>query len=254
MTSFAPLSPEFEPLFRVECEVGAIETLGPMAMGERRVVAITGGRIVAEWDIPRDCIFFAANGHHTLPFCVIQEAVLQPCGWLSVFMGVPLSTDRELCFRNLDGTLELFEECTIQGGTLRTVVENTSISSLNGTTILAFQVEAFLDDRPLLKMKTVFGYFGVEAMAQQAGLATEDEERKQLSESSAATFELTTRPAQFFGQPLRMADEELRLLDRISGYWPNGGAGIKGRDLVRLLSAGGEHHDRQLRPGPDRAP
>jgi hypothetical protein len=46
MTSFAPLSPEFEPLFRVECEVGAIETLGPMAMGERRVVAITGGRIV----------------------------------------------------------------------------------------------------------------------------------------------------------------------------------------------------------------
>ncbi|HEX4945167.1 MAG TPA: beta-ketoacyl synthase N-terminal-like domain-containing protein [Blastocatellia bacterium] len=188
-----------------------------------------GGRIVTEWDIPRDSIFFAANGNDTLPFCVIQEAVLQPCGWLSVYMGVPLSTERELCFRNLDGTLELYEECTRQGGTLRTVVENTSLSSLNGTTILAFQVEAFLDDRPLLKMKTVFGYFDVDAMAQQAGLPTTEDERKQLSEPSALTFDLTQRPAQFFGQPLRLADDELRLLDRISGYWPQGGAAGLGR-------------------------
>ncbi len=40
------LEPAHDLLFRVECDVGTIESLGPMAMGERRVVAITGGRIV----------------------------------------------------------------------------------------------------------------------------------------------------------------------------------------------------------------
>lgn len=40
-------APAFAPLFRVECEVGEVQSLGPMPMGERRVVAIDGGRIVA---------------------------------------------------------------------------------------------------------------------------------------------------------------------------------------------------------------
>lgn len=35
-----------ELLCRIEAEVGAIETLGPMAQGERRVVAITGGHVL----------------------------------------------------------------------------------------------------------------------------------------------------------------------------------------------------------------
>jgi Protein of unknown function (DUF3237) len=35
-----------ELLCRIEAEVGAIETLGAMAMGERRVVAITGGSVL----------------------------------------------------------------------------------------------------------------------------------------------------------------------------------------------------------------
>jgi hypothetical protein len=36
-----------QPLLRVEADVGRIESLGAMAQGERRVVAITGGRIAA---------------------------------------------------------------------------------------------------------------------------------------------------------------------------------------------------------------
>ena len=125
-----------------------------------------GGRIVAEWDIPPDHIFFDENGARTLPYCVIQEAALQPCGWLSVYMGCPLAADRELAFRNLDGTLELFTECLDDAGTLRTSVENTSISRMPGTIILSFKVEAWLGDRLALRMTTVFGYFETEALAQ----------------------------------------------------------------------------------------
>lgn len=36
----------FKPLFRVECDVGEIRSLGQMPMGERRVVSIDGGRIL----------------------------------------------------------------------------------------------------------------------------------------------------------------------------------------------------------------
>jgi hypothetical protein len=34
------------PLCRIEAEVGAIESLGPTAMGERRVISIVGGRVL----------------------------------------------------------------------------------------------------------------------------------------------------------------------------------------------------------------
>src|SRR5262249_61029194 len=115
-----------------------------------------GGRLTAEWDIPPDCVFFAENSsgktvRPALPFCVLQEAVLQPCGWLSVYLGCPLAHDRELAFRNLDGTLELYEACHPRSGTLRTVVENTSIADAGGTIILSFRVEASLGDRQLMK-------------------------------------------------------------------------------------------------------
>lgn len=39
--------PGFRPLFTVECDVGEIRSLGRMPMGERRVVSIDGGRIIA---------------------------------------------------------------------------------------------------------------------------------------------------------------------------------------------------------------
>ena len=40
------MSPEFELLFRIECDVGPVSSLGKMASGERRVVAIDGGRVL----------------------------------------------------------------------------------------------------------------------------------------------------------------------------------------------------------------
>ena len=40
------IEPSFDLLFRVECDVGPLESLGAMAGGERRVVSITGGRII----------------------------------------------------------------------------------------------------------------------------------------------------------------------------------------------------------------
>jgi hypothetical protein len=44
MHDFPTSSPELTPQLRLEVEVGELVTLGAMATGERRMVAITGGR------------------------------------------------------------------------------------------------------------------------------------------------------------------------------------------------------------------
>ena len=58
-----------------------------------------------------------------MPFAVLLEAALQPCGWLSSYVGSALSVDEELGFRNLDGTGTLLGEVFPDAGTLTTRVE-----------------------------------------------------------------------------------------------------------------------------------
>ena len=204
-----------------------------------------GSKAIAEWDVPDDCVFFSENGYPTLPYCVIQEAVLQPCGWLGCFIGCPLEYDTELFFRNLDGTLNLYKECIPAGSTIRTEVENTSLAKSGGTIILSFKVEAYLvthakegdanegdasvEDEKLLDMTTVFGYFSGETMAVQVGLAPKEGEPLQLEAPSSYSLDLSEKPSKFCAGSLKLASEKLLMTDRISGYWPKGGNKSLGR-------------------------
>jgi len=197
-----------------------------------------GSKAVAEWDVPDDCVFFSENGYPTLPYCVIQEAVLQPCGWLGCFIGCPLEYDTELFFRNLDGTLNLYKECIPAGSTIRTEVENTSLAKNGGTIILSFKVEAYLvsrtkeggqKDEKLLDMTTVFGYFSGKTMSVQVGLAPEEDESLQLDAPSFYAVDLSEKPSKFCDGSLKLASEKLLMTDRITGYWPKGGKESLGR-------------------------
>src|SRR5205807_1723293 len=62
-----------------------------------------GGRIVAEYDVPPDEWYFAANRQPTMPFAVLLEIALQPCGWLAAYLGSALTSPVDLSFRNLGG-------------------------------------------------------------------------------------------------------------------------------------------------------
>src|SRR5262249_2821167 len=44
---------------------------------------IDNSYIVADYDIPADAWYFQENNAATMPYCVLMEAALQPCGWLS---------------------------------------------------------------------------------------------------------------------------------------------------------------------------
>ena len=40
-----------------------------------------GTKIILDYDIPHDAWYFDSNGAKVMPFCVLLEAALQPCGW-----------------------------------------------------------------------------------------------------------------------------------------------------------------------------
>ena len=74
-----------------------------------------GTKIVLDYDIPHDAWYFDSNGAKVMPFCVLLEAALQPCGWLASAVGSAVPETEDLSFRNLDGTVHSIETLTSHG-------------------------------------------------------------------------------------------------------------------------------------------
>jgi 3-hydroxymyristoyl/3-hydroxydecanoyl-(acyl carrier protein) dehydratase/malonyl CoA-acyl carrier protein transacylase/1-acyl-sn-glycerol-3-phosphate acyltransferase len=182
-----------------------------------------GSAIEVEYDVPAEQWYFAENGHLAMPFCVMMEAALQPCGWLASYVGSAQTTETDLLFRNLDGTGTLFQEILPTSGTLRTRVKLESVSRTAGMIIQSFAVECFLGEARVYAMNTVFGFFPKEAFENQVGLPVTDEERARLEAPSDFFVDLKARPPRYCGGELRLPGPMLLMLDRVTGYWPAGG-------------------------------
>ena len=130
-------------------------------LGTRRA----GTVVEAEYDVPADAWYFAANGHPTMPWCVLLEALLQPCGWLALASGDPLDAEQALSFRNLDGTGTPLQEVRPGDGPVRTRVRLRDVSSSAGIWLLSFDVAARVGDEPLLELRTGFGFFPAPTLA-----------------------------------------------------------------------------------------
>ncbi|MFT5679607.1 MAG: 3-hydroxymyristoyl/3-hydroxydecanoyl-(acyl carrier protein) dehydratase, partial [Myxococcota bacterium] len=212
---------------------------GPPYHFMSRVTRIDGGlntfkpgvTIELEYDIPPDAWYFENNGHPTMPFCVLLEAALQPCGWLASGVGSALSVDRDLSFRNLDGTGTMHVEVVPTSGTFRTEVTITNISSSAGMIIESFDVRCSVGDTLVYDLQTVFGFFPEEALKNQIGLSTTDAQRGWLTCDSDLFVDLTTRPEKYCGGAARLAKPMMLMLDRITGYWPD--AGEAGLGILR---------------------
>jgi len=190
-----------------------------------------GVTIELEYDIPPDSWYFTENGHPTMPFCVLLEAALQPCGWLASAVGSALTVDRDLSFRNLDGTGTMHVELLPDVGTFRTVVTITNISNSAGMIIESFDVNCFVGDTLVYDLKTVFGFFPEEALKNQIGLPTSDAQRGWLTADSDFAVDLTARPAKYCTGGAQLAEPMMLMLDRVSGFWPE--AGEAGLGILR---------------------
>src|SRR5258707_2958516 len=90
---------------------------------------VAGGPAEAEYDVPPDAWYFAAERQPRMPFAVLLEVALQPCGWLAAYLGSALTSPIDLRFRNLGGQATQHRLVTPDIGTLTTMVKITRVSN-----------------------------------------------------------------------------------------------------------------------------
>lgn len=186
-----------------------------------------GSEVDIEYDIPDNAWYFDDNDSQTMPFAVLLEAALQPCGWLAAYMGVPLHCDTDLSFRNLDGDGTLHRPVYRGDGILRTTARCTSVARNGDIFIESFDVRCVIGDTPIYTLKTVFGHFTAQSLSEQKGLPATPSERAAMQAIHGAEVDLRVA-GNATGLP-RLAHGQLLMLDRVTGYWPGGGAAGRGR-------------------------
>lgn len=183
-----------------------------------------GGKLSVILDIDPNAWYFRQNSHPVLPFCVLLEAGLQPCGWLASFLGCALTSEEALYYRNLDGTGTLTGEITPQDTQLKTHIECLSISRLSQTIIIAFKVNCTnAQNDPIYSMQTVFGFFPKAAFEKQEGLPPSESEMAVIHKTSDFHINLS-HTEQSFPSLSYLPHNKLLMLDAITGYWPAAGS------------------------------
>lgn len=204
-----------------------------------RVLKIEGERfdfskpsaILAEYDVPDDAWYYEQNSAHTMPYSILMEIALQPCGLLGAYQGSTLQfADKNLYFRNLDGEGELFDLPTgtdLRGKTIINKAVLASSVALGGTILQNYTFELSVDGKVFYKGKSSFGFFPGEALASQVGLDGGKEvapwfETEQLQpkdymqvklDSLYGKMKLYKAPG---GKPhYRLAEDQLDLLDKL---------------------------------------
>ena len=197
---------------------------GPPFQFLDRIVAISGepwtlvegATVEAEYDVPADAWYFGANRQKTMPFSVLLEIGLQPCGWLAAYLGSALTSETDLSFRNLDGNAVQHRPVTPQSGTLTIKVKITRIASSGGMIIQSYDFAVSDRHGPVYTGDTVFGFFSKESLAQQVGV-------RGANLYQPLPAELST--AEQFSYPLDAPypETQMRMIDEIEIFSPHGG-------------------------------
>ncbi len=175
-----------------------------------------GAEAVAEYDVPAREWYFDADRQGAMPFAVLLETALQPCGWLAAYMGSALTSDVDLKFRNLGGSAVQHATVTPGMGALRTHVKSTGVSKSGGMIIQHYTFNLTCDGRPIYTGQTNFGYFSAAALANQVGI------RDAKLYDPTAVERATTAPFAYPREAAYPADR-WRMVDTVEVYAPQGG-------------------------------
>jgi 3-hydroxymyristoyl/3-hydroxydecanoyl-(acyl carrier protein) dehydratase/1-acyl-sn-glycerol-3-phosphate acyltransferase len=220
--AFGPRYSEFDGLRR------APRLPGPPYHFVSRVVRVdgepwtkkAGASVEIAYDVPPDAWYFAdgasrAQSSAAMPYAVLLEAALQPCGWLATYVGSTLGRREDLRFRNLDGEGEVLGEVHPDSRTLVTRATLTTLSDTAGMIIVGFDVVTRDSQRDIYRLRTQFGFFPDAAFRNQAGLPVRDEHR--------ALFEPTNVGIALERHAARLPQGRLALLDAIPYFDARGG-------------------------------
>ena len=127
--------------------------------------------IVSEYDVPENAWFLVENSAPIAPYAIIMEIALQPCAFLSAYMGTTLLyPEAEMCFRNLSSEAQLIYTPDLRGKTIRVIVKMLNVSKAAETVVMNFTYELVCDGNTFYQGKTQFGYFTPKALGMQKGL------------------------------------------------------------------------------------
>jgi 3-hydroxymyristoyl/3-hydroxydecanoyl-(acyl carrier protein) dehydratase len=129
-----------------------------------------GGWVEARFDVDPHAWYFGASQQHTMPFAVLLEAALQPCGWLAAYVGSALLSEEDLHFRNLDGDAKQLRQVGPGAGTLTTRARLTKAAQAGGMLLQEFDFEVLEGRQLVYAGHTGFGFFPARALAQQVGV------------------------------------------------------------------------------------
>jgi 3-hydroxymyristoyl/3-hydroxydecanoyl-(acyl carrier protein) dehydratase len=129
-----------------------------------------GGWIETQYDIPENEWYFTANRSDTLPFCILLEIALQPCGWLAGYAGSALESGERLHFRNLGGKATLTKALSRECGTITIRCRMTDVSKAGGMILQDFDMEVLTNGHVAYKGHTNFGFFTTQALSKQVGI------------------------------------------------------------------------------------
>jgi 3-hydroxymyristoyl/3-hydroxydecanoyl-(acyl carrier protein) dehydratase len=187
---------------------------GPPYQFLDRVVAVSGEPFVlkagasctTEYDVPTGEWYFAENRSATMPFSVLLEIALQPCGWLAAYCGSALTSPTDLSFRNLGGKGTQHRPVTPETGTLTVTVTMTNVSQSAGMIIQHYAMHVSDRVGAVYDGTTYFGFFGKEALKNQVGMPTAKVPFPGELESLRAETTALPHDSPFPGAMLRMVD------------------------------------------------
>ena len=191
------------------------------------------GWVEGQYDVPPDEWYFNANRQRSMPFGVLLEIALQPCGWLAAYKGSALKNEQDMSFRNLGGTATLYEEIFPDAGVLTTRVRMTQVSEAGGMIIEQFDMQVWQQGRIVYDGETSFGFFSKEALAQQVGIRDAGQRlytptQAEISRARSIPFEslhpLTPSDRQLTpGSSAALPSDAWRMIDEVDCYVADGG-------------------------------
>ena len=200
-----------------------------------RVLEVKGERhtfnnqpeIVAEYDVPVNAWYYEQNASAVMPYSVLMEVALQPCGFLGAYLGSTLKfPDKDLFFRNLDGNGEISREVDLRGKTVTNIAKLVSHTNLAGTVLQRYTFELSVDGALFYKGESSFGFFTKDDLSSQAGLDKGEhlpawKDTAEYSKNNSISFKLDSlfgkmklfRSANPASPQLHLASDQLNLLD-----------------------------------------
>jgi PfaB family protein len=175
-----------------------------------------GAVIEGQYDVPADAWYFAADRQKVMPFSVLLEIALQPCGWLAAYLGSALTSDIDMSFRNLGGKARQLLAVGRDTGSLTIKIKITNVALSGGMIIQNYDFEVRSAQGVVYVGDTYFGFFSKAALADQVGIREVQPYEPNETE--------TARALQFaYPEDAPYPDDQMRMVNRVECFDVAGG-------------------------------